>query len=373
MRRIVHRLMICALIITMIFTFAGCSNTDTENELPPEAIKAKLTSIKMPFDLEEDPETGKKLNMYTVCHSGEDFLIVANVYDDIITATEVIHPQIRTSGLYVLDYKENSSEFYDLKSDSVIYSAVPYKNGIIYVESKMDDGNIQDPIYKWDIAYFDGNSQSIIDSGYSKNQTATEVTLIGETPVYVSEQTASGMTSVSVKKIVDLNSETIDSVENAEKYSIVETNGKTYLLSLFDSQREKVILCAGNEEKLYLQHELDDVFNSGTLNADYIVASIGEETEAIKLVGIPLDGSESKDLKQTKRWWRMTGSSGKYCVAVDDNFNPYYIDIEENIVGEIILTDEMGDNILVKSFYPVGEDKYILSINDETYYLMELS
>lgn len=68
----------------------------------------------------------------------------------------------------------------------------------------------------------------------------------------------------------------------------------------------------------------------------------------------------------------MTGSSGKYCVAVDDNFNPYYIDISNNIVGKIELADEMENDILIKSFYPADKDNYILSINNESFYIMRL-
>ena len=32
----------------------------------------------------------------------------------------------------------------------------------------------------------------------------------------------------------------------------------------------------------------------------------------------------------------------------------------------------LENDILVKSFYPAGKDNYILSINDESFYIMEL-
>ncbi len=376
MKNIVCKLVICALTLIMVLAFAACSNTDTDTNTDEGntsgTINAKLTQITMPFDLEEDSETGKKLKMYTICYSGNDILIVANVYDDITTATEIIYPEIRTNGVYVLNYREASSKLYDLKSENLIYSAVPYKDGILYAESKFDEEHMPEPMYKWNVIYFDGKNQHTIDSGYSINQTAAEVTLIGETPVYISEHTAEGITTVSDKKVVDLSSETIESVNNAKMYSIVETNGDAYLFTLYDRQNETSTLCAGDENEMYLQYQLDDVLNSCTINENYIVASIGEETGKTKIVGIPLDGSEEKNMQQIKRWWRMTGSSGEYCVAVDDNFNPYYIKISDNVVGEITLTDEMENDILVKSFYPAGKDNYILAINNESFYIMEL-
>jgi len=373
MKDIIYKLAICTLAIIMVLAFAACSNTDTDEANASGTINAKLTPITMPFDLEEDSETGKKLNMYTICYSGKDILIVANVYDNITTATEIIHPEIRTNGVYVLNYREASSKLYDLKSENLIYSAVPYKDGLLYAESKFDEEHMPEPMYKWNVIYFDGKNQHTIDSGYSTDQTATEVSLIGETPVYISEHTEEGITTVSVKKVTDISSETIESVNNAKMYSIVETNGDMYLFTLYDRQNETSTLCAGDENEVYLQYQLNDVLNSCTINENYIVASIGEETGKTKIVGIPLDGSEEKDLQQTKRWWRITGSSGQYCVTVDDNFNPYYIKINDDIVGEISLPDEMENDILVKSFYPADKDSYILSINDESFYIMELT
>ena len=292
MKNIVCKLVICALTLIMVLAFAACSNTDTDEGNASGTINAKLTPITMPFDLEEDSETGKKLNMYTICYSGNYILIVANVYDDITTATEIIYPEIRTNGVYVLNYREASSKLYDLKSENLIYSAVPYKDGILYAESKFDEEHMPEPMYKWNVIYFDGKNQHTIDSGYSINQTAAEVTLIGETPVYISEHTEEGITTVSVKKVVDISSETIESVDNAKMYSIVETNGDAYLFTLYDRQNETSTLCAGDENEMYLQYQLDDVLNSCTINENYIVASIGEETGKTKIAGIPLDGSE---------------------------------------------------------------------------------
>ena len=355
----------------MIFAFTACSNDDTNEGDEPETINAKVTQITMPFDLEEDPEPGRKLNMYTVCYSGKDILVVANVYKNFTTPTEVIPPEIRTNGIYVLNYREDSSKLYDLKSKNFIYSAVPYKDGLIYVEAELDEEYKEDAC-KWNVIYFDGKNQHTIDSGYSENQMATEVTLIGKTPVYISEHTEKGETTVSVKKVVNLSSETIESIDNFEKYSIVETNGDTYLFELYDRQNKTPTLYAGNEKELYLRYKLDDLVNSCAINEKYIVASIGKETDKVKLLGIQLDGSEEKTLQQIKRWWRMTGSSGEYCVAVDNNFNPYYIKISDNAVGEIALPDRMENEILGKRFYPAGKDTFILAIDDELFYIMEL-
>ncbi len=374
MKNIINKSLICIMLIITVFAVAGCSKTDTVGADAPKPIQAKLTEINMPFELEENQETGKALNMYTVCYAGSDILMVANVYDDITTATEVILPEVRTKGIYALNYKEGVTKLYDIESDNLIYSAVPYKDGILYVDSKLDDEYTEGERYKWNLVYFDKSEETVIDSGYSKNETATEITLVEETPVYVSERIDEGKTKVKVNKIVDMNIENIESFDNVEKHfnSLLENNGDSYLFNLYDAQDEKLIMCAGNVSEVYLQHTIEEVFNSSAITGEYVVASLGEETGKTKLVGIPLDGSDVKELEQVNRWWRMAGSSKEYCVAVDENFNPYYINIAQGIVEEIILPDEMEEEILVKGYHSIGNNDYILSINYETYYIMEL-
>lgn len=59
-------------------------------------------------------------------------------------------------------------------------------------------------------------------------------------------------------------------------------------------------------------------------------------------------------------------------MAADGNFNPYYVDIDDDMVGKTTFTDEMEADILTKSFYPAGKDNYILSIGEENFYTIEL-
>ena len=184
-----------------------------------------------------------------------------------ITATEIIYPEIKTNGLYLLNLSDDKKyTFYDIKSDGWIYSAVPYKDGIIFAEytGVPDEGG-----YGWSICYIDGKNKTILDSGCSRTWFTTHLTLLdNKMPIYVCEKI--------------------------------------------------------------------------------------------------------KPCPKTKRWWRMAGSSGKYCTVIDSGFNPYYIDIENSCVGEILLPEEMESGFLVKSFYPIEKDKFILDINYMDFYIMDL-
>lgn len=359
-------------IMTVILVLAGCSLTGVNTIDVKEPAKAKLTPLQMPFELETSANSEARSNMYTICYSGEDTLIVSNVYDNIVNASEIRYPKVRTNGIYVVNYKENTSSLFEIKSANLIYSAIPYDKGLIYVESGKSEECNQEVRYKWDVIYFDGTDKRVIDSGYSRNQTTTEVSMVKGIPIYVGEHLETGSTEVFVNKIVNGNKENLTTIHDTEKIGIIEDNGESYLLCLYDRQNKQTLLCAGNEDGIFLQKQIDGSFNSATINEEYIVASVGEEVDEMRIIGIPLDGSEEQELKQTKRWWRLTGSCGKICLMVDDNFNLYCVEIEDEFAGKVVLPDNFADEISVKTLYPAGPDKFVLAINDESFFLLEL-
>ena len=74
-------------------------------------------------------------------------------------------------------------------------------------------------------------------------------------------------------------------------------------------------------------------------------------------------------------------------MTVDDGFNLYYIDIEEEKVGQVLIPDEMKYLLVdstsvegekeyissIKSFYPAGKNKFLTEINMEEFYIMDFN
>lgn len=54
----------------------------------------------------------------------------------------------KTTGIYMLDYmtEQESYTFYDVKSETVIYSALPYNEGILYTDYSFADTDSSRPI-----------------------------------------------------------------------------------------------------------------------------------------------------------------------------------------------------------------------------------
>lgn len=366
----------------------GCSETEqpqdntksTYASYDGDPISPTLTKIDMPFDIEKR-EGEKNLNTPVFCYSDKDGFIVANIYEYMMTATETIYPEMRTEGLYRYDYESQNITAYDIRSkDATIYSAVPYGEGLFYVEQFLSgsDGNDVEG-YPWNLVYYDGKDKKIIDSGYSSSWCSTEIILIRGVPVYVCEKVnADNITEIQINKITNMEIETIDSMYNFENYSIVETNGEFYLLDLYDKGNETPVLVEGNENKVFIKREMSGGICSCALTSDYAVVSTGgQDVFERKVLAIPFDDAEEIEIPQIKKWWRMTGSNGKYCVAVDDGFHPYYIDVEKSVVGRIMLPEEIdpstAEAYTAKSFEPAGKDKFILGLDYEDYYIMDLN
>ena len=357
---------------------SACSNNEqpqnaSGHTAPENSIAPELSEINMPYELEKNEETGRYLNSYSICYYDKDCLIVANVFNDTVTATEIIYPEIKTNGLYLLNLSDDKKyTFYDIKSDGWIYSAVPYKDGIIFAEytGVPDEGG-----YGWSICYIDGKNKTILDSGCSRTWFTTHLTLLdNKMPIYVCEKINRKQNSVNVQinKIIDFKSENIDTFHNFENLDFLQTNVRVYLACLYEREKETLILLSGDAEGIHIKKEINDSFNSCSITENYIVVSLGHEMGKTSIMVINLDDFQEKNFPQTKRWWRMAGSSVKYCTLIDNGFNPYYIDIENSCVGEILLPEEMESGFLVKSFYPIEKDKFILDINYMDFYIMDL-
>lgn len=363
------------LIGLLVCVLPGCANHEEQEGNTLSAISPSLAKVTMPFALKQDANTGRDLNMYTICYSDAECFIVANVYDNITTAYEVIFPEIRTDGLYMVDYRnEDAAIHFNIKSKNLIYSAVPYKNGIIFVESALTEHTMSDGThtYKWTLTYFDGVTQKVIDSGYSRNKLATEITLVNSVPVYVCENTNADAIEVSVNRVAGLNTEKIESFAGFEHLDVLQTNGNTFFLHLYDSENRNAVLITGDARKIHSKYEVNALLNSCSITKNYAVASMGKEIGEGSVIGISFEGTEEKCIDETRKLWRMTGSAGKYCVAVDDGFNPYYIDIDNCHIDELLLPDEMEGCTIVKSFHPAGEDTFLLAVNYREFYIMNL-
>lgn len=394
MKMKVKALIICLLAVSAtVLASAGCSHEEQPVATYSDPLTPRVSKIDMPFQIEKD-ETGWHISDYVICFSDETRFIAANMYNNVTTAYEIIKPEVRTDSIYVIDYEnpENYIE-YKVNSREWIYSAVPYKDGIIYAQSAGMEETIYVSSqgdtygYEWKLIYFDGREEKTIDRGYGLNSSATEIILVNGVPVYKCERIKGGKIETSINRITEFETAVIDSMEGFQTRDLLESDGEKYFINLIDEEQTKHVFAVGDEKKIIMEYETKEATSSSSMAGNYVVASYGGEIGKTSIAGISIDGAEEKRIAQTKRWWRMIGSGGQYCMTVDDGFNLYYIDIEEEKVGQVLIPDEMKYLLVdstsvegekeyissIKSFYPAGKNKFLTEINMEEFYIMDFN
>lgn len=381
---------LCLLFMLLLISvsFTGCSGVAEE---PEKALKTGdpltplLTEIQMPYELETKEGWEYPVNNYEVCYSDDAVMIVANTYRDLYTPYSLIHPELRTDGVYIVRYNEPSSYTHlAIKSDSTVYSAVPYKNGIIYAETKLVDEktHVDNTIqYLWSILYFDGTKSEIIDSGYGKNLCAAQLTLLEDIPVYTCERSTSSSVNMEIRKIVDLKAETIETLPGYENFTYsICSNGTSYFAQFYDEESKDTVII-GNAEEVYLKRTFDEGFTSGCLTKDHLICAVGGddddgEDNNIKLIKIALDSDHDETVIPLEQpLFRMNCSQGRYITAFNESSKPCYIDTEAGVMGEIAIDEKIALAITYPNFCPAGKNRYILPVdlNTVNFYLVDFT
>lgn len=389
-KKIIAATIVLAAVMANFGCESGSNSRTPEVETGLSTVKAdtitpEAQEINMPFNLEYN-EHGVALNERVLGYADEEKMLIINSYKYMVNIPGDSPPEYATKGMYMVYFDgKTPCQKYDIKSDMYIYSAVPYKDGIIYIRNDFlnedDFAAGHDMGYRWNVIYsdVDGTNVKRIDSGYSET-TSAEIILLEDTPVYVCEDFDGDKTDVLIKKIVDLKCETIAVMKNHENTSLFEKNKTEYFLNLYDFNEKAGVAVAGDLEGIKVSYPFKDVCNSVSISRDCIVGSFGGEMGNTNITCKSLEDEIEESIPQTKRWWRMTGASGRYCVMVDDGFNPYYFDTDNLEVGKIDIGGLQTEPFAPKMFYPAGKDRFVLELsvdnkeglNDTCYYIVDM-
>lgn len=126
----------------------------------------------------------------------------------------------KTTGIYMLDYmtEQESYTFYDVKSETVIYSALPYNEGILYTDYSFADTDSSRPI-KWQIKYCDSQATTVIDEGFCSSDSRTPYLCQSEgVPVYFCEMLDAEGAHYTIRAVSDLKYRIVDEITGYEPY-----------------------------------------------------------------------------------------------------------------------------------------------------------
>ena len=375
--------LIILLFITLSTSCTLSDNNKVQNKegLYGPPIEAKLTPIERPFAMEYD-ERGRHFNFPSVCYSDESTLVISNV--NVTRGTDdpgvVIEPEFRTDGIYIINTETGEYEKLSILHKDEIYQAVPYKDGIIYSccryrQTTEEDSFLDKTSFEWEISYFDGHKSDVIDSGFCSVGDSPRLTMAENIPIYVCENNTGDFSSVTLRRIDNMEVSVIEDF-NGYKFAFATDlcdNGQEHCFKILDEKSDKEVIFAGSKNEILVEKELEDGCDSYGIADKYIVCSLGAKMGETSLLGIPVDGGEEKLLEQSKRWYRIEGGRGKYCLTVDEGFNLYYIDIEESSVGQITLPEDVVEPGAPKGLFSENPDCFILEASLEDYFRLKLA
>lgn len=359
-------------------TLSDNNKVQSSESLYGSPLEAELTPIERPFAMEYD-ERGRHFNFPSVCYSDENTLVISNV--NVTRGTDdpgvVIEPEFRTDGIYIINTETGEYEKFNILHKDEIYQAVPYKDGIIYscCRYRQDaESSLSKTSHEWEIAYFDGDESCVIDSGLCSVDDSPRLVSVNGIPVYVCENNTFDSSSVTLRRIDGMKASVIKDFDGF-KFSFatdMRENGREYCFKIIDEKSDKEILFAGDESGILVEKELSEGCDSYGITDKYIVCSLGAKMGETSLLGIPIGGGEERLIEQSKRWYRIEGGRGKYCLTVDEGFNLYYIDIEASSVGQVTLPEDLVRPGAPKGLFGEKPDSFILEAELEDYFRLEL-
>lgn len=283
-------------------------------------------------------------------------------------------PLVSTDYMMTYDYKEGQIRAkYEVETEGYIFSAVPYEDGIIYVDY---DGNLAET--KWQVRFISETENLILDEGESDSYAHTpRVTLIDGVPVYVWQNTPGEENVYGINKVVDMESLNIfKDEENTLSYVYFKDNSKEYCFLISKPDYTYGTIVVGDMNGIRYTYDLEEKLNSFGMTEDYVVCSTAESEEQKHLIKLKIDSGKAEEAAMSKHLYKLTGLEDNTCLLVDYDFNMFQLDVDsEELIG-LPLPEEFLGQTHSTAYYPINRDKCIVEFgleDSDVYYMMEKS
>lgn len=276
--------------------------------------------------------------------------------------------ETRAYVLYDLN-QEKIKKVYPVDMEALSYSAIPYKDGLIYVKYTNPEN-----VFEWEVLYLTENGEEQLFSGTCETffQLPT-LTLLNEVPVSLwvnAEEKTSGMSTME-----DLDVKTI--VKEDADWLIDTTITTNYDEICFavggDSKYAELVVA--NESGIVSQVRVDGKITSYALTKDYVLCGLDdwEETGKYHLLRYDFKADEKSNFSLQGALYRMCGGSENDALCVDMNYNIYSIDGDAGQMEKI--NGAFGFTNIPVVFRPIFSNQVICAYLKDgmySYYLLRL-
>lgn len=355
------------IVLVLVLGLTGCASQGVS-----------ITPMEVPVETARDDETGISNELY-LCYAKDGHVIVANIISDSHRDDGqgiAQNPETWTEGLYILSDDGEGYTRYGISGNRSVYDAVPYDEGILCVTYAWADNasGSSDADYRWELIYHDGREEQLMDGGYTSYEALPQITLMGEAPVYISENNTAVTRSVTVRTIEDGSPRVIKDFDGYGFNDEISSNAEAYCFEIYEPHVQQPVLCAGNMDGIFFEKELEKWSNSYGVAGDRIICSLGKNLGNNTVMGISLDGGDDMTFEDTKWWFNITSEDDKICLAVDSISTIYSVDVENAEIEPLELPGGYEDQWLTKSKVIGGDSGggYVVLVDNKELYSLQL-
>lgn len=304
------------------------------------------------------------------------------VYSDDAQMLLAVEGQVNEKDLFKFNggFETRAYVLYDLKQEKIkklfpvdmealSYSAIPYKDGLIYVKYT----NLED-VFEWEVLYLTENGEKNLFSGTCKDfLLLPSLTLLNEVPVSLwinDKEGTSGMNTMS-----DLEVKTVVKKDtNWLMNTTIATNYDEICFAVRGDSKYAELVVA-NEAGIVSQVRMDGKINAYALTKDYILCGLRdwEETGKCHILRYDFKADEKENFSTQGELYRMCGGTKNDALCVDMHFNIYRIDGDAGRLEKI--NGVFGFANMPVVFRPIFDNQVICAyLKDDiySYYLLRL-
>jgi hypothetical protein len=341
-------------IMTMFLT--GCQSAESKSLFT----NPKYTQVDITFDIEEN-------QTQTLCFVDDELALFS-------VGTKNGNPEgslYNTDYLLYYDYINGSVvETFQIDSDGDVSSAVPYHDGVLYVDYT---GNLADN--KWQIKFTNGEKTTVLDEGECDSLLNLPVIIfIEDTPVYIWQNTSYDFIRYGVNKVEDMNiSNIFTDAERTLGAVSFYGNGEEYCALIQKPDSEFGSIIVGNLDDIIFTYDLEHKLTSFGITNEKVVCALADSDRDMLIQSIDIEKQNVDEKVLYKNIYGLKGLNNN-TILYADGTDLCQIDIDNFEKTEIPSTEEISSLTGSRVIYPISEDKCIIEIGTGSaskYYIME--
>ena len=347
MNRKLHR--IIALVALFVFSAFLLCSCNTPLETPPSSTSGDDVEISFTYETFSVPEicTAADSTYFYHYDSGQ-FLFTVNSYNG-----KTVGPMDKTDAFVLFGTSGDFTSF-PIDTQACVYSAIPYEDGILYMDHNASLDNCQ-----WFLTFTDGTDHLVLDSGTATSyQNIPSIFLLQGIPHYL-YTTQSGF---QVKAVEDGEAKQVYSHAYGDVVSVADvfSNGSQYCVMVNYPDSEYPTMLILNEFGVLYEHQLTGKICSFTITNQYAVCVSGdEETEKCAIEVIDLANGTQRVISQPYGpLWGLKGI-GNVCVCVGNSWKAYSINLDSGEISSI--APPITNTKIHPRFNPINDSQFFVT------------